>query len=95
MDKATSNENLKSKIRTLLGKSSAGNPFSNQDAYLATGLLLRENGANGNYSSDRMAALPYYARCGGATRAENAFYGDGVMKRKARLDGDIRTLGGS
>jgi len=81
-------------IRTLLGKSSAGNPFSNQDAFLATGLLLRDNGANGSYSSDRMAALRYYAGWGGAKRPENAFYGDGVMKRKARLDGDIRVLSG-
>jgi len=82
-------------IRTLLSKSSAGNPFSNQDAFLATGLLLRDNGANGNYTSDRMAALRYYAGWGGATRAENAFYGDGVMKRKERIDGDIRVLSSS
>ena len=79
-------------IRTLLGKSSPGNPFRNQDAFLATGLLLRDNGANGNYSSDRTAALRYYAGWGGASRPENAFYGDGVMKRKQRLDGDIRVL---
>ncbi len=82
-------------IRTLLGKSSPGNPFNNQDAFLATALLLRDNGANGNYSSDRMAALRYYAGWGGANRPENAFYGDGVMKRKQRLDGDIRVLTGS
>ena len=82
-------------IRTLLGKTSPGNPFSNQDAFLATGLLLRDNGANGSYSSDRTAALRYYAGWGGASRPENAFYGDGVMKRKARLDGDIRVLIGS
>ncbi len=79
-------------IRTLLKKSSPGNPFQNQDAFLATALLLRDNGANGSYSKDRMAALRYYAGWGGATRPENAFYGDGVMKRKARLEGDIRTL---
>lgn len=82
-------------IRTLLGKTGPGSPFSNQDAFLATGLLLRDNGANGTYASDRMAALRYYAGWGGALRAENAFYGDGVMKRKARLDGDIRVLVGS
>lgn len=82
-------------IRTLLNKSVAGNPFTNQDAFLATGLLLRDNGANGSYSSDRLAALRYYAGWGGALRAENAFYGDGVMKRKARLDNDIRVLTGS
>jgi len=82
-------------IRTLLGKSSAGNPFANQDAFLATGLLLRDNGANGVYGSDRLAALRYYSGWGGASRPENAFYGDGVMKRKQRLDNDIRVLTGS
>lgn len=81
-------------IRALLGKSSPGNPFSNQDAFLATGLLLRDNGATGNYTADRTAALRYYAGWGGASRPENAFYGDGVMKRKQRLDGDIATLTG-
>jgi len=82
-------------IRSLLRKTSPGNPFSNQDAFLATGLLLRDNGATGEYSKDRRAALRYYAGWGGASRPENAFYGDGVMKRKARLDGDIRVLTGS
>ncbi len=79
-------------IRSLLKKTSPGNPFRNQDAFVATGLLLRDNGANGSYYADRMAALRYYAGWGGASRPENAFYGDGVMKRKARLEGDIKTL---
>lgn len=82
-------------IRTLLGKSGPGNPFSNQDAFLATALLMRDNGANGTYYSDRLAALRYYAGWGGASNPENAFYGDSVMKRKARLEGDIRTLLGN
>jgi membrane-bound lytic murein transglycosylase B len=85
----------KDAIRSLLGKSSPGNPFSNQDAFLATALLLRDNGANGNYTADRTAALRYYAGWGGASRPENAFYGDGVMKRKQRLDGDIKVLLGN
>lgn len=81
-------------IRSLLQKSSPGNPFNNQDAFLATALLLRDNGANGSYYSDRLAALRYYAGWGGASNPENAFYGDGVMKRKARLEGEIKTLEG-
>lgn len=85
----------KDAIRSLLGKSTPGNPFTNQDAFLATALLLRDNGANGSYASDRTAALRYYAGWGGASRPENAFYGDQVMKRKARLQGDIQTLLGS
>lgn len=82
----------KDAIKSLLGKSSPSNPFVNQDAFVATALLLRDNGANGSYDSDRMAALRYYAGWGGATRPENSFYGDQVMQRKARLAGDIKTL---
>ncbi|MCA9365496.1 lytic murein transglycosylase [Candidatus Kaiserbacteria bacterium] len=81
-------------IRSLLGLSVPSNPFNNQDAFVATALLLRDNGANGNYSADRMAALRYYAGWGGATRPENQFYGDGVMNRKSRLEQEIKILGG-
>ncbi|MCA9361252.1 lytic murein transglycosylase [Candidatus Kaiserbacteria bacterium] len=77
-------------IRTLLGKSSPANPFSNQDAFLATALLLRDNGAA---SSPRLSALRYYAGWGGASRPENQFYGDQVMQRMARLENEIRILG--
>ena len=79
-------------IRTLLKKSTPSNPFVNQDAFVATALLLRDNGADGTYARDRMAALRYYAGWGGANNPENAFYGDGVMKRKARLQTEIKTL---
>lgn len=81
-------------IRRINGGSLPANPFNNQDAFLATALLLRDNGANGTYAGDRMAALRYYAGWGGASNPANAFYGDGVMNRKARLDGDIKVLGG-
>lgn len=80
-------------IRSLLGKSTPGNPFANQDAFLATALLLRDNGATGAYESDRLAALRYYAGWGGASRPENQFYGDGVMRRKARLEQEIKIIG--
>lgn len=79
-------------IRILRGKSSPGNPFDNQDAFLATALLLRDNGATGSYAADRMAALRYYAGWGGATNPENGFYGDGVMRYKAQFESDMRTL---
>jgi hypothetical protein len=79
-------------IRRLTGGSTASNPFNKQDAFVATALLMRDNGATGNYASDRLAALRYYAGWGGASRSENQFYGDQVMERKARLEGDINTL---
>ncbi|MEZ4200342.1 MAG: lytic murein transglycosylase [Candidatus Paceibacterota bacterium] len=81
-------------IRSLLGKSTPSSPYNNQDAFLATALLLRDNGANGTYSSDRLAALRYYAGWGGASNPENQFYGDNVMARKQRLEGEIKILSG-
>ena len=65
-----------------------------QQPAMAAALLLRDNGATGTYATDRLAALRYYAGWGGATKPQNAFYGDGVMTRKARLEGDIKTLSG-
>lgn len=81
-------------IRSLTGGTAASNPFNKQDAFMASALLLRDNGATGSYASDRLAALRYYAGWGGATRAENQFYGDQVMERKARLQAEIKTLDG-
>ena len=81
-------------IRRINGSGLPANPFNNQDAFLATALLLRDNGADGTYANDRRAALRYYAGWGGASNPANAFYGDQVMNRKARLDGDIKVLGG-
>ena len=82
-------------IKTLLGKSMPSSPFNNQDAFTATALLLRDNGANGSYASDRLAALRYYAGWGGASNPANFFYGDQVMQRKAQLEQDIQVLDGN
>jgi len=81
-------------IRRINGTGSPANPFNNRDAFLATALLLRDNGANGTFASDRLAALRYYAGWGGASNPANAFYGDQVMNRKAKFEGQIRILGG-
>jgi hypothetical protein len=81
-------------IRRINGTGSPANPFNNRDAFLATALLLRDNGANGTYAGDRLAALRYYAGWGGATNPANAFYGDGVMNRKAKFEGQIKILTG-
>ncbi len=80
-------------IRSLNGGSAPANPFSNRDAFLATALLLRDNGANGTHAGDRLAALRYYAGWGGASNPANGFYGDQVMERKNRLQADITVLG--
>lgn len=83
------------RIRAINGTNGPANPFNNRDAFLATALLLRDNGANGTYNGDRLAALRYYAGWGGATNPANAFYGNQVMQRKAKFEGQIRILDGS
>ncbi len=80
-------------IRVINGNSGPANPFNNQDAFIATALLMRDNGANGSYSGDRTAALRYYAGWGGANNPANSFYGDQVMNRKSRLAQEIGILG--
>lgn len=79
-------------IRRINGGSTPANPFNNQDAFIATALLLRDNGANGSFASDRLAALRYYAGWGGATNPANAFYGDSVMRHKAVMQQNIQIL---
>ena len=75
-------------IRRINGTGLPANPFNNQDAFIATALLLRDNGAVGTFAADRLAALRYYAGWGGANNPANAFYGDGVMNRTCtRVDG--------
>lgn len=80
-------------IRSINGGSGPSSPFNNQDAFIATALLMRDNGANGTYNGDRTAALRYYAGWGGANNPANGFYGDQVMNRKSRLAQEIQILG--
>jgi hypothetical protein len=80
-------------IRRINNNPGPSNPFNNQDAFIATALLLRDNGADGSYARDRQAALRYYAGWGGAKNPANAFYGDQVMNRKSRLAQEIQIIG--
>lgn len=82
------------RIRAINNSGRPSNPFNNQDAFMATALLMRDNGANGTYAGDRLAALRYYSGWGGASNPANAFYGDQVMNRKAKFEGQIRILDG-
>jgi membrane-bound lytic murein transglycosylase B len=79
-------------IRRINNTAGPSNPFNNQDAFIATALLLRDNGADGTYNGDRTAALRYYAGWGGANNPANAFYGNQVMNRKSRLAQEIQIL---
>lgn len=83
------------RIRQLTGRSSASNPFINQDAFMATALLMADNGATrGTYAAERLAAIRYFAGWAGASNPVNFPYGDSVMQRKARLQNDINILRG-
>lgn len=80
-------------IRQLLGRDVPSSPFRNQDAFLATSLLMRDNGAvAGSYNAEWTAAIRYYSGWSGVNNPRNHFYGDQVMERKARLEAEIRTL---
>ena len=80
-------------IRKLLGINTPSSPFRNQDAFLATSLLMRDNGAAaGNYDAEWTAAIRYYSGWNGINNPRNHFYGDQVMQKKARLEAEIRTL---
>ena len=60
------------------------NPWNTEDAFMASAVLLRDNGAaKGGYAAERLAALRYFAGWKYAERPANAPYGDGVMSLAA------------
>jgi len=69
------------RLRKLAGKSSPSSPWDNQDAFMASALLLKDNGADrGTFDAERLAALRYFAGWGNASKPAYAFYGDSVME---------------
>lgn len=83
----------KDSIRQLLGLNGPSSPFRNQDAFLATAILMRDNGAaGGTRDSEWLAAIRYYSGWNGVNNPVNHSYGDQVMDRKVRLEAEIRTL---
>lgn len=80
-------------IRSLTGKNSPSNPYDPQDAFMATALLMRDNGAAaGTYDAERTAALRYFAGWANASNPSYAFYGDGVMGHTERIQAEINIL---
>lgn len=80
-------------IRQLLGLSGPSNPFRNQDAFMATAILMRDNGAaGGTREAEWLSAIRYYSGWNGVNNPVNHSYGDQVMDRKVRLDAEIKTL---
>jgi len=56
------------------------NPWNPEDAFMASALLLSDNGADrGTRAAERLAALRYFAGWANAENPAYAFYGDGVL----------------
>lgn len=86
----------KDRIRKLTGSATPSNPWNNRDAFVATAMLMSDNGAiNGDRASERTAALRYFAGWGNASNPAYAFYGDGVMGFADQFQRDIDTLNGA
>jgi peptidoglycan hydrolase CwlO-like protein len=82
-------------VRKYTGKATPSDPWDNRDAFMATALLMKENGAAaGTYSAERLAALRYFAGWGNANKSAYAFYGDGVMEHATFFQNQIDILGG-
>lgn len=69
------------------------NPWDPRTAFIASALLLSDNGADrGTYYAERLAALRYFAGWKNAEKASYAFYGDQVMELAAKHQGLIDIL---
>jgi hypothetical protein len=85
----------KDRVRILLEKSSPSNPWEPKDAFMASALLMKENGANkGTRAAERLAALRYLAGWTNASKREYAFYGDDVMDLADKYQKQIDILKG-
>ncbi len=80
-------------VRSKLGKNSPSDPWSNADAFMATALLMAENGADaGTRAAERLAALRYFAGYANAGKSAYAFYGNGVMSHADYFQSQIDLL---
>lgn len=76
------------KVTEVTGK--AANPWNISDAFLASGLLLKDNGAK---TSEFNAAAKYY--CGGSYgRYECRAYANSVLQYASQYEADIKAIGG-
>ena len=76
------------KVTAITGNSVAS-PWDNRDAFLASALLLKANGANGTDDGDWKAAMRYFS---GGTNLAYRFYGDNVIKTTNKYIADIADL---
>lgn len=80
------------KVANALGITGMPDPWNPKHAFFASAIYLGELGASsGGYTAERTAALKYYAG-GNWNKKANAFYGDGVMSKAAKIQDDIDLL---
>ncbi len=83
---------FESRISKLTGHNPP-NPWDPADAFMASAILLKDNGASkGGYSNERLAALRYFAGWRNAKKRAYAFYGDGVMELATKYQKQIDIL---
>jgi membrane-bound lytic murein transglycosylase B len=78
----------KNKVATLSGKGSA-NPWDIRDAFLASAIKLKNDGANGTQDGEWKAALKYFA---GSVNLSFRFYADSVMATAKKYQTDIDAM---
>lgn len=80
------------KITALTGHNPP-NPWDPEDAFMASAVLLKDNGAaKGGAANERLAALRYLAGWKNAEKPAYAFYGDDVMALAAQYQKSIDVL---
>ncbi|MFA6424342.1 MAG: hypothetical protein WCV83_03485 [Candidatus Magasanikbacteria bacterium] len=78
----------RNKVTAITGNSVAS-PWDNRDAFLASALLLKANGADGTENGEWKAAMRYFS---GGTNVAYRFYGDNVIKTTNKYIADIANL---
>lgn len=72
------------------------NPWDPYDAFMASAILLMDNGADAlTAKAERLAALRYLAGWTNATKKAYAFYGDDVMELSEKYQRQIDILNNS
>lgn len=85
---------FQSRIAKLTGHNPP-NPWEPEDAFMAAGIYLSDNGADKKTpQAERYAALCYLAGCANAKKSSYAFYGDDVMELAAGYQRQIDILSG-
>jgi membrane-bound lytic murein transglycosylase B len=77
------------RVGNITGKIPA-NPWDIRDAFIASALLLKDNGAtSGETQAEWKAAMRYFS---GSTNPRFRFYGDSVLALANRYEQDLSTL---